>query len=50
MMMDINQFDKAIRPALRGDRGYRVIQQLDGVGPTLVAVFVAQSAMGRYRA
>jgi transposase len=39
---EINRFDKMIRTQLCGDTGYRVIQQLGGVGPILAAVFVAE--------
>jgi transposase len=39
---EINGFDKTIRAALRGDHGYRVIQQIDGIGPVLAAVLVAE--------
>ena len=34
---EIDRFDTAIRARLRDDRGYRVIQRIDGVGPVLAA-------------
>ncbi len=40
--MEIARFDKMIREQLRADPGYRVIQQIDGVGPVLASVFVAE--------
>jgi Transposase and inactivated derivatives len=39
---EINQFDKTIHNRLRDDHGYRLIQRLDGIGPILAAVFVAE--------
>ncbi len=39
---EITQFDRLIREAFRGERGYRVIQRIDGVGPVLAAVFAAE--------
>jgi transposase len=39
---EITRFDRLIREAFRGDRGYRVIQRIDGVGPVLAAVFAAE--------
>ena len=40
--IEINHLDKRIHTRLADDPGYRVIQQLDGVGPVLAAVFVAE--------
>jgi transposase len=40
--IEIDQFDRLIRAELADDAGYRVIQQLPGVGPTFAAVFVAE--------
>ena len=39
---EVDQFDKAIHRRLRDDHGYRLIQRLDGIGPILAAVFVAE--------
>lgn len=39
---EVTRFDKAIGRSLRNDRGYRLIQRVDGVGPVLAAVFVAE--------
>ena len=39
---EVSRFDKTIRQALREDGGYRVIQRLDGIGPILAAIFVAE--------
>jgi transposase len=39
---EIERFDKQIRTVLRDDPGYKVIQQVPGVGPVLAAVFVAE--------
>jgi transposase len=39
---EIDRFDKRIAALLREDRGYRVIQQVPGVGPVLAAVFIAE--------
>lgn len=39
---EVDRFDKLIRTQLRDDRGYRVIQRIDGVGPIFAAVFVAE--------
>jgi transposase len=39
---EIARFDGLIREEFRGDGGYRAIQRIDGVGPVLGAVFVAE--------
>jgi transposase len=39
---EVNQFDRLIRQAFAVDAGYRVIQQLPGVGATFAAVFCAE--------
>jgi transposase len=39
---EIARFDRLIREEFRGDPGYRVIQRIDGVGPVLAAVLVAE--------
>ena len=39
---EIDGFGARITARLRGDDGYRAIQRLDGVGPVLAAVFVAE--------
>jgi transposase len=39
---EIARFDARIHRLLRDDAGYRVIQQLDGVGPVIAAVFVTE--------
>jgi transposase len=39
---EIDTFERLIHQRLRDHPGYRVIQQLDGVGPTLAAIFVAE--------
>ena len=39
---EVDRFDKMIHKQLREDRGYRLIQRIDGVGPVLAAVFVAE--------
>jgi transposase len=36
------RFDKAIATELRAEPGYRVIQQIDGIGAVLAAVFVTE--------
>jgi transposase len=39
---EITRFGQLIREEFRGDPGYRVIQRIDGVGPVLAAVLVAE--------
>jgi transposase len=39
---EITRFGQLIREEFRGDPGYRVIQGIDGVGPVLAAVLVAE--------
>ncbi len=39
---EINRLDRHIHRHLRDDVAYRVIQQLDGVGPVIAAVFIAE--------
>ena len=39
---EVTRFDRLIREAFRADRGYRVIQQVDGVGPVFAALFCAE--------
>jgi transposase len=39
---EVDRFDRLIREAFADDVGYRVIQQLPGVGPTFAALFVAE--------
>ncbi len=38
----IDEYDRIIADWLRGDIGYHAIQQLDGVGPIMAAIFVAE--------
>ncbi|MCE0764991.1 IS110 family transposase [Pseudonocardia kujensis] len=46
---EIDLFRRMIANRLAGHRGYRVIQQLSGVGPTFAAVFVAEIGdIGRF--
>lgn len=40
--LEVDQFERLIRKEFAADAGYRVIQQLPGVGPTFAAVFVAE--------
>jgi transposase len=39
---ETNRLDRHIHSLLRDNAGYRVIQQLDGVGPVIAAVFIAE--------
>jgi transposase len=39
---EVDTFDRLIGAAFAADAGFRVIQQLPGVGPTFAAVFVAE--------
>lgn len=39
---EVGFFSRTVAEQLRGHHGYRVIQQLDGVGPTFAAIFVAE--------
>jgi transposase len=39
---EVDRFDKLIREAFRADPGYRVVQQVPGVGPVFAAVFSAE--------
>ncbi len=39
---EVKRLDHEIHSWLRNDVGYREIQRLDGVGPVLAAVFVAE--------
>ena len=39
---EISRFDRQIREEFRGDPGYRVIQRIDGIGPVLAPVFIAE--------
>ncbi len=39
---EVETFRKMIANRLAGHAGYRVIQQIDGVGPTFAAIFVAE--------
>jgi transposase len=39
---EIDTFARLVTQRLRGDPGYRAIQQIPGVGPLLAAVFVAE--------
>ena len=39
---EIARFDRLIREEFRGDQGYRVIQRIDGIGPVLAAVLIAE--------
>ena len=39
---EIAMFEREIHLQLRGDAGYRAIQEIPGVGPTLAAIFVAE--------
>src|SRR5690242_19900439 len=40
--VEIDTFARLVRGRLVADPGYRAVQQLPGVGPTLAAVFVAE--------
>jgi transposase len=47
---EIDTFARLVGGRLREDPGYRAIQQIPGVGPTLGAVFVAEIGdIGRFR-
>jgi len=47
---EIDTFTRLVAGRLRADPGYRAIQQIPGVGPTLGAVFVAEIGdIGRFR-
>jgi transposase len=47
---EIDTFARLVAGRLRADPGYRAIQQIPGVGPTLGAVFVAEIGdIGRFR-
>jgi transposase len=47
---EIDTFARLVAGRLREDPGYRVIQQIPGVGPVLAAVFVAEIGdIGRFR-
>src|SRR6185369_4218730 len=47
---EIDTFARLVAGRLREDPGYRAIQQIPGVGPTLGAVFVAEIGdIGRFR-
>lgn len=47
--IEVDQFERLIRAEFAEDAGYRVIQQLPGVGPTFAAVFVAELGdVGRF--
>jgi hypothetical protein len=39
---EVDRFDRLIRSESGADAGYRVIQQLPGVSPTIAAVLVAE--------
>lgn len=39
---EVDRFSSVVRARLAADRGYRAIQAIPGVGPTLAAVFVAE--------
>ena len=39
---EVVMLERTIHQQLRGDRGYRAIQAITGVGPTLAAMFVAE--------
>jgi transposase len=34
--------ERKIRERLQGDRGYRAIQAINGIGPTMAAILVAE--------
>ncbi len=38
----VASFEREIQSRLRRDRGYRVIQQINGIGPTMAAILVAE--------
>jgi transposase len=47
--VEVDRFDRLICTELADDAGYRVIQQLPGVGPVFAAVFVAElGEVGRF--
>jgi len=39
---EVGNFEREIQSRLRRDRGYRVIQQINGIGPTMAAILVAE--------
>ena len=39
---EVAMLETNIRERLRGDRGYRAIQQINGIGPTMAAILVAE--------
>ena len=41
--MEIDLFARLVRARLAADPGYRAVQTIPGIGPTLGAVFVAEN-------
>src|SRR5215217_7093475 len=39
---EVGMLETKIRERLRGDRGYRAIQAINGIGPTMAAILVAE--------
>ena len=39
---EVATFEREIRSRLRGHDGYRVIQQINGIGPAMAAILVAE--------
>jgi transposase len=39
---EVATIERQIHQRLRGDRGYRAIQQINGIGPTMAAILVAE--------
>jgi transposase len=39
---EVGMLENTIRERLRGDRGYRAIQVINGIGPTMAAILVAE--------
>src|SRR5262245_295847 len=39
---EVTMLERKIRERLRGDRGYRAIQAINGIGPTMAAILVAE--------
>jgi transposase len=47
---EVAMLETQIRERLRGDRGYRAIQAIHGIGPTMAAILVAEIGdVGRFR-
>jgi transposase len=39
---EVETLERTIHSRLRGDRGYRAIQKINGIGPTMAAILVAE--------